>query len=55
VGQHSVFNVGGVKVLGLVDCERRFYGWLVLERMSKIVFGKIVWSSFKWLLAMASV
>ena len=29
----------------------RFYGWLVLERTSKITFGKMVWSSFNWLLA----
>jgi hypothetical protein len=32
----------------------RFYGWLVLRRMSKIAFGKMVWSSFKWLLAIDS-
>ena len=33
----------------------RFYGWLVLERTSKITFGKMVWSSFNWLLAIDSV
>jgi hypothetical protein len=35
--------------------ERGFYGQLVLRRMSKIAFGKMVWLSFKWLLAIDSV
>jgi hypothetical protein len=34
--------------------EGRFYGRLILRRMSKIAFGKMVWSSFKWLLAIDS-
>jgi hypothetical protein len=33
----------------------RFYGRLVLERMSKIAFGKMVWSLFIWLLLDGSV
>jgi hypothetical protein len=33
----------------------RFYGRLVLRRMSKIAFRKMVLSSFKWLLAIDSV
>jgi len=32
----------------------KFYGRLVLRRMSKIAFGKLFWSSFKWLLAIDS-
>jgi hypothetical protein len=34
--------------------DRGFYGRLVLRRMSKIALGKMVWSSFKWLLAIDS-
>jgi hypothetical protein len=46
----------GLRVWVSLLTERRgFYGRLVFERMSNIVFGKIVWSSFKWLLAMALV
>ena len=35
--------------------EGRFYGRLRLSRVSKIAFGKMVWSSFKWLLSVDSV
>jgi hypothetical protein len=39
-----------------VCCQGRrgFYGRLVLSRVLKIAFGKMVWSSFKWLLSIAS-
>jgi hypothetical protein len=32
----------------------KVYGRLGLRRMSKIAFGKMVWSSFMWLLAIDS-
>jgi hypothetical protein len=39
-----------------VCCQgREFYGRSVLERMSKMGLGKIVWSSFRWLLVNVSV
>ena len=61
--------VGGRDVeLGLLRCGSgvwgpgptvfgmgRFYGRLVFVRTSKIAFGKMVWSSLIWLLAIASV
>jgi hypothetical protein len=31
-----------------------FNGWRVFKRMSKILLGNKVWSSFKWLLAVNS-
>ena len=34
--------------------EGKFYGCLVLSRVSKIAFVKKVWSSFKWLLSIES-
>jgi hypothetical protein len=63
-------NITGVRdvELGLLQCGGgvwgpgpsnvgvgRFYGRLVLEKTSKIAFGKMVWSSFRWLLAIDSV
>jgi len=48
----GVWGLGpGPPVVGL----GRFYGRLVLERTSEIAFGKMVWSSFSWLLAIDSV
>jgi hypothetical protein len=51
-------NVGLVKrseCLGLSTTRvGGVYGWWVLRRMSKTVFRKMVWLSFKWLLAMDS-
>jgi hypothetical protein len=41
----------GLSVVGV----GKFYGRLVLERTSKITFGKKVWLSFNWLLAIDSV
>ena len=35
--------------------EGRFYGCLLLSRVSKIAFGKMVWSSFKLLLSIDHV
>jgi len=55
--QHGLLQCGGgvwgpgPSVVGV----GRFYGRLVLEGMSKIAFGKMVWSSFIWLLAIDSV
>jgi hypothetical protein len=63
-------NIAGVRELELGLLQRwggvwgpgpsvvgvgRFYGRLVLENTSKIAFGKVVWSSFSWLLAVDSV
>jgi hypothetical protein len=41
----------GLLVVGL----GRFYGYWFFRRTSKIAFGKVVWSSFKWLLTLDSV
>ena len=51
--EFGLFQCGGSgpSVVGV----GRFYGRLVLERTSKIAFGKMMWSLFNWLLAIDSV
>ena len=43
----------GVVALGRGSGEG-VYGWWGFKRVSKIVLGNMVWSSFKWLLSKCS-